>query len=757
MISTKFYFTSAPPGSGKTKSLIQVTEDYNKAGENILYVAPTKLLCEQFHKAFKDSEYTHPILITGNTTNKPIKTIIEEVYKDQHIDKTIIITTQALIELLKNNNFPKKESYHLFMDESIDIFKTFSIKTSISSQLVFGNFIVSENSRNKDDRFVEIKSKDTRDSKKFINTILKNPQDDPLAKEYYNVVSEINNPYFYTYMLKKDYEKAIKGEKIETNIYSICLPEIFNGFKTVTFLRANFEKSMTYKIYKEENIKLEKNKNITDRLLYSEYPALTNTVIKYVTDIDYSKNFRNKGENEEEILKKIIMDDIGKDKFLITTNLDSNKFIKNIIKQFDLNGEYITPKADGRNDLMEHDKVVFLAVMNPKIEHAKGLENIGLNISDLKRDMYLEAVIQFIWRGKIRIEPEANYTIYVPDKRAALAIKDCNHIKKIEKIEANVKEERSTGRKRVFDDVKIRNKVSNTRQKIYKAMKENDYSFMYFLDKYSTTGLKMKKNSWEEFSEELHSYFIQNNDITDKNDNLLMSTGLFEANENSFRGMENHISSSFIILDFDKTKLTPKDVEQIDILKNVNMIHYSTSTKGNFRTVIDIDNSICALGYKTITRFIMEEIEYNYENKKCGIDKASANPTQLFYIPSSNETYSFFRKTGKLPMDTKKVIKNIKAGKILIDILQDEIEFEELCSMKIDTININDAQAASAMSYFNNIVKNKKHQSLIGLACGIKKANYPKTMAVTFMLQNEYCFKHKKDVETVIEKVYKHA
>lgn len=754
-MKTQFFYTSSPPGSGKTKSLINVTENLSMNGENVLYVAPTKMLCEQFYNALKNCYYTKPVIITGNSSKKPIKDIIDEIYKNPEIEKTIIITTQALMELIKNNNLPHKKSFNLFLDESIDIFKTFSVKSTITSQLLFDNFESNKNIKNKDKKFIEITTKKNTLSKRFINKILKNPQDDPLAKEYYPMISEINNDNYYTYMLKKDFDSAIKGEKISTTVYSYCKPCIFEGFKTVTFLRANFEKSITYKIFKNEGIHFNINKNINDNLIYTDYPKLPNTVIKYVTDVDYSKNLRDKGINEEEILKTIVLDDIGqKNKFLITTNLDSHKFIKKVIKEFELQGEFITPKSDGRNDLMEHDKVVFLAVMNPKIEHSKGLENIGLNLTDLKRDMYIEAVIQFIWRGKIRIDPTAPYTIYVPDKRAAEAIKETTHVKRIEKIKTNVNEQRlNTGRKKIFDDVKIRNKISNTRQKIYKVLEDNDYSFTYFLDKYSKTGNNTIKHNWNNFYEEFYLLFEQNK-TKNKNENILFSPSIFKESENSFRGMENHQYSSFIVLDFDKTKIKPEMLKEIDVLKNINMIHYSTYTKNNFRTIIDIDSKIPSMAYKAITKYIIDEIE-NIFGEKSGIDRASINPTQLYYIPTNNEKYSFCIKTGTEHLNIKQILKKKELSKIFLELIEDELEFEEICNMKIDTMKLDDSFAVSAMNKFISIPKHKKHHSLIGLVCGIKKANYTYEMAENYILSNEYCFKHRKNVETVLRKVYK--
>lgn len=749
---TPFYYISAPPGSGKTLALINLTNDFYKDGESIIYSAPTKLLTEQFHNKLEETSNLPSKLITGNTNKKPMKVIIEELFKHNDIERAISITNKSLIEILKLNAFAHKNKYHLFIDESFDSIKSYPIKTSISSSFIFNNFDAVENKKNKNDSYIQIIVKDCPEAKKFIKRLLSNPFSDPLAKEYYDLVSEVNNENYFCYMLKSDYEKALKGENIDTSIFTECLPTLFYGFKSVTFLRANFERSITYKSFSNNGIKFKNNKKIHYNLLYTEYPHLKNTTIKYVTDLDFSKNLRNKSNNEAIILNEIIFNDIGQEnKFLLTTNNDSTSYIKKIIKEFNLNCEYITPKSDGRNDLINHDKVVFLAAMNPKIDHIKGLENIGINIEDLKRDMYIEAVIQFIWRGKIRKDPNAEYTIYVPDKRAAFAISESTNIKKIEKIKTSIIEKtQSVGRIKQYDTKEIRYKMSNERKKIYRKLKENDYTFNFYDNVFSLVGMTYTHNTWFD----LVNYFkgiFETNKPKNKQDNILFSTAIFDETKSlkSKRGIENHISSSIIVLDFDKTSIKPKDITKLDLFKNINCIFYSTSTKNNFRMIIDIDYSLPTIAYKCVTLYIINYINSKLENT--GIDMASVNPTQLFYLPANDKPHSFFSYRGKQPLKVKEIITKPEFGKLLLEQMSVEEEIQNVIINTVDVEKLNEERGKLAKDKFN---ANQNHTNMFGFALGLKMANYPFNLAMVTMLQTEYCSRHKDKAIKVLEKIY---
>lgn len=749
---TPFYYTSAPPGAGKTLALINITDQFYRDGESIIYSAPTKLLTEQFHNNLEESSRLPSKLITSNSHSKPMKTIIEELFKHNDIERSLSITNKSLIEILKIESFAYKNKFHLFIDESFDSIKSYPIKTSITSQFIFRNFHISDSYKNNDKDFVQLTVKDDIESKSFVKSVLSSPFDDPIAKEYYEMFSEISNENYFCYMLKADFEKAMSGQTIETSIFTECLPTLFYGFKSVTFLRANFERSITYKSFTNNGIKFKINQKIQNELLYSEYPKLENTTIKYLTDNDFSKNMRNKDDNEAVILNEIIFNDIGQgNRFLLTTNNDSASHVKKIIKEFNLNCEFVTPKSDGRNDLIDHDKVVFLAAMNPKINHIKGLENLGIDINTLKRDMYIEAVIQFIWRGKIRKDPTVEYTIYVPDKRAALAISEGTHVTKIEKIKSNIKERDSkVGRTKTYDTKELRYKMSNARKKIYRQLKKNDYTFNFYDNVYSPIGMTKTHNSWEDMVDYFYELF-QSNKPTSKKENVLFSTGIFDASKTlkSKRGIDNHLHSSIIVLDFDKTNLKPIDVKKLPLFNDVNCVFYSTSTKGNFRMIIDIDHALPAIAFKCVTQFIINTIvELTGDN---GIDLASIQPTQLYYLPANNKSHSYFKKYGKKPLDVKSVITTPEFGKILLDHFSQEEEIISVIARQVDIDKLNDEKGKRALDIFK---EKPSHPNMFGFALGLKMANYPYPLALATMMSHEYCLSHKEKAMKVLDKIY---
>ena len=749
---TPFYYTSAPPGAGKTLALINITNQFYKDGESLIYSAPTKLLTEQFHNNLEETSKLPSKLITSNNHSKPMKTIIEELFKHNDIERALSITNKSLIEILKIDSFAYKNKFHLFIDESFDSIKSYPIKTSITSQFIFRNLDISDSFKNKDKEFVQLSVKDEPEAKAFVKSILSSPFDDPIAKEYFEMFSEISNENYFCFILKEDFDKAMNGQAIETSIFTECLPTLFYGFKSVTFLRANFERSITYKSFVNNGIKFKINQKIQKELLYSEYPKLKNTTIKYLTDNDFSKNMRNKDDNEAVILNEIIFNDIGIDnRFLLTTNNDSSSHIKKIIKEFNLNCEYVTPKSDGRNDLIDHDKVVFLAAMNPKINHIKGLENLNIDIETLKRDMYIESVIQFIWRGKIRKDPNAEYTIYVPDKRAALAISEGTHVTKIVKIKSNIKErDHKLGRTKTYDTKELRYKMSNARKKIYRQLKKNDYTFNFYDNVYSPIGMTKSHGSWNSMIDYFYELF-KSNKPKSKKENVLFSTGIFDFSKSmkSKRGIDNHLHSSIIVLDFDKTSLTPDDVKKVSIFKEINCAFYSTSTKGNFRMIIDIDEALPATAFKCITQYIINTIVS--ETGDDGIDMASIQPTQLYYLPANDKTHSYFKKYGKVPLNVRSIITTSEFGKILLDHFNFEDEINFIITKTVDSDKINDIDGKKALDIFKT---KPSHPNMFGFAIGLKKANYPYFLALSTMMSHEYCLSHKDKAIKVLDKIY---
>lgn len=250
---------------------------------------------------------------------------------------------------------------------------------------------------------------------------------------YYDAFVEINN-----------WDKLVSNEEITPDsnssyqygnqdnvlfILKILTPKIVTGYKSVIILGANIPDSMLYGCWsKLYNVKFVPNTEIANNLLYLSHQNGSRLTIKYLSELDFSKNQRNKIINED--VNGIKCLDVGaKLAQLAIKEFNSEEFLYTINNDFDdehlkiSGGTKVSVMSRGSNKYTEYNNIYFSTALNKNNYHMRMLNSLGLNKDFIQRANVVEAAYQFLMRSSLRTPDSNDDVVFIcNDKFTAVEI-----------------------------------------------------------------------------------------------------------------------------------------------------------------------------------------------------------------------------------------------------------------------------------------------------------------------------------------------
>jgi len=640
-------------GSGKTQKTIEyiIPNSY----DNLFVIAqPTINLLEETLKRIKSIDPNVIVkIIHSNNSNNTVGDLLSAIKLGYGI---ILITHSSFFRLPAD--FPGKNTINLFIDEIPSITFNHSGTYPIHSTLWMKNYMVEESSIDNYYKLV-LKPGALSDIKAQLS------KKDDIVSVYADLFRFSTHWASYLECRAPQWNKLAhlsEEDSGQIEFYGYYKPSLLDEFASCSIMGANFNKSLLYKIYNQLNVKFVPHLHIKNLELEHSIERNKLVELKYFSDRNWSISTLNKLDKSNPFKDLIpsIASEFGGDQFIYTSN---NKYGDNPINL--PNAEKIPAIVHGRNDWMHINNCLFISALNSTPGTYEWInQKFGISGDEVAESHSYEIGYQTLMRTSLRNGSSTQPVKFiVGDKRTA------NYLAhsifpgcKMSSINSGIKE--------LGDPVKKRgapiksNKLSNTqrttqlRQKIkeimstkntlYKVLKVNNFNINF--EKSITEDTIKESLDWVNFKEIIKDSW--NIKYKTKEENFLLSGSDFDKNKSTEtnKGLENILSSSMLILDFDNSPITNKEIS--DTLWDCNWILYNSWSNGknlgrNFRVLIPFNSPIDPQYYGDIWDTIVHRFEVQgYYVKKhprdqvpthlidSGIDKSKRPANSFFYMPS---------------------------------------------------------------------------------------------------------------------------
>jgi hypothetical protein len=419
----KIHFVDGLCGSGKTHGLGKYIQQFRF--QKFIITTPSIALAVQIYNQFESLRigqlhaiYTKSDVITSINIPAEIMAKIDQINKIGH--GVIICTQQAFPRL---DFFENKQDWTLIIDEipTIDKFDSPSLPYNhhhVSKYIELGEEV--GNSKG----LYEIRA----------NGLIMPSNHDAVNAFFKNIVEDINDPNYHCYTDKANWDKLVIRNQVTTDtlhdaafgnnqnkMYFLRLlqPTIYQGFKQVIIMGANFEQSLLHHYWSIFcGVDFIPFHEITANLRYTKYDNGERLTIHYLQEENWSKHSAGKlvnGKTKLDHFAKLVEKFMGDQEFIYMTNNDDSREFTS--------GKKAPVISHGINEFDVIDNIYFSPALNNQPKHNQMLFELGLDDAFIKRAMFHEVAHQAIMRTSLR-RPDCQkpVTAIVSDKATAEAI-----------------------------------------------------------------------------------------------------------------------------------------------------------------------------------------------------------------------------------------------------------------------------------------------------------------------------------------------
>ncbi|MBT4889380.1 MAG: hypothetical protein HON65_07495 [Rhodospirillales bacterium] len=452
---------SGPSGCGKTYNLLKyLDKECRTTRHKAIVIQISKSLNEQSHvNAVHNrgvSYASHLITeINENTVRKGqvLKSISEHLKQaDPEKPEILFITHQSFLAMQTNSlisddedavyikeAFRKRKSHwNVYVDETMDIVEDLTRSLKRSHGFFFEYFDVKDSDL---PSFYRATSKIGRTSNKEDNAfeglrdLATNRDQEDTMETFRDLSNTIFSEHAELYIRKKNYhsiQDVSNSDSKKLFAYKVIKPRVFEDFKSVTILAANFSDSLMMKIFDfygvRFNVQHEIQSACDQRMKSHPNGHLLN--IYYFFEENWSKSFRDDDSNTDvdklDFMKKQTVSSFPKLLWQGNKDIPDDFFDDVIEPDPDHEGEYLQDivrlpnNPHGLNKFQSYDNVVFLSALNPNEQQANLFKEFGLDAEEIRTAIAYETCYQSINRTSLRdTASETEKNVIVTDRPLA--------------------------------------------------------------------------------------------------------------------------------------------------------------------------------------------------------------------------------------------------------------------------------------------------------------------------------------------------
>ncbi len=411
------HYVDGPCGSAKTYAATRYAHRLARLGKKVLFVQPSIFLISQ---TLADLVSLEPEVrvraIHGESSDRVIADIIEHS-KHTAVDGEVLFITHSALMLLPY--FHRRSDWHLIFDEIAQADWCDEFCVPQTHRLITNCFSVDAEAANlADNRYVRAVPKD----REALEQMARNKDRDQVYDIFQQFANVLISSHWSGYVLDDQYTNLItgSGKKRKLLAFAHLRPSLLDGFASATMMGACFKQSVLYALWSGSGVEFRLHHGITKRLRYTQHQNGELLTIRYATEEDWSKCYRDKtisgadGETVKDRIVQRIVDTLGDSQFVWMGNKDTPDDI------FGARGQRLPNSPSGSNAYQHIHNAVILSALNPPPAHFAFLDALGFDSHEVKRAGYWQASYQAAMRISLRNPDDMNpKTAIVMDRATA--------------------------------------------------------------------------------------------------------------------------------------------------------------------------------------------------------------------------------------------------------------------------------------------------------------------------------------------------
>lgn len=604
-------YIDAVCGAGKTNFLIEhYVNRIRPSGNKMIISQPTVKLANQTAEKFR--EHNINVINLNHKVYNNVKAEAAQVLAGKKFE-ILIISHPTLLELSKR--IIDTSDVYLYIDEVPDVVDNGKITLKEHFSMVTSKVIPGEITGD----YVELLKRPGENLQKILKS-----NDDEVNTVLKQMFAPIEARHKTVYAKTATWNDFCAGKAKTLDFFTIVKPQVLDNWKHVTFLGANFTKSMLYMVWKAAGVNFRRSKfamTLDDVHLSQFYGNRVD--IHYLMDGVWSKNYQ-----KETSLFPYIVPDIekfikGKYIYALNKEFENDEKIKGLFK----NGTIVSTKSHGSNEYLKHKNAVFLAALNMHNQMAQFLEKqFKISKKEIFTALTVESAYQFVMRTALRLKKsDKPIKIVVPssdlayDLMSILPGSRVHHLKT--SFEFTNKCRTMTPAERQAKKRKIAAMLKTTS---FPLIDKQDITF--FKSIYDKAGVKYTL-SFKEICDIFNEYSSENGLRKDQC-HAFNGSGIKITNENA--------RSSILVLDIDKSKVHPSTLAfPFQYLIHTTFSHVEEAGKFSYRIIIPLAAEVDRRMYRLIGEDIISKFNI------LDVDKRKLSIFSMFYVPS-NQSFIHF-------------------------------------------------------------------------------------------------------------------
>lgn len=419
-------------GGGKTDSAIKRMINGVARGRKYVLLQPKISLIQQTKLRFEELGYQGPL--EPIYSEKGAETVTKRIHAflDRPDASGVLIATIQAWEAIQRRAM---HEWDLIVDECPTIFRVSKIETQRLKNDLMDHLIIEDEK----DGYSEVKIRPG--SEHQLKNLERIAAKDKAYLTHYETTKYLNLKT-KTWVKSECLESFLKGSADTLTFYHVTSKKLFEGFRSVVIMGANFTHSELYLLWRHLGVHFKKVDGFHGMPLpVAHDKAVGEKLDIYYLTVDWSKFIKQKQydiyENE---YKRAIKDIFGSKPFIHTMNDGDNPLL---LQSFG-NGTYVSPKAHGDNHHIKIDNAAIFAHFNISKDQASFLHNkFKLPFKIIWDIRNIDIYYQFVCRTSLREVPSAmsdvSYKkIIVMDKDMAHYIQEKFEGSRIHKFESDL-------------------------------------------------------------------------------------------------------------------------------------------------------------------------------------------------------------------------------------------------------------------------------------------------------------------------------
>ena len=489
------------------------------------------------------------------------------------------------------------------------------------------------------------------------------------------------------------FERLLRGEVQELDIYTVLSPAILHGFRSVFMASANFQDTALYHLWSQRGVEFTEDLGFTRSLRFGQHTNGELIKILYAIDEPWSRR-RQQGtwpqcgdQTTLQLIAKSAAEVLHDKPFVWQSNKNDAEALRPLFGE----NVQVPHLPHGLNDYSHINNVLLLTASNPTPDQYRFLTNQGMDGEVVRRAIYFQNAYQTVLRTSIR---DPNNTerklIVVPDLPLAEHLLEQFPGSTVEQLPTRIPasgRQTKVGRPKKYQNDQERKLQYRQRLRLNSMryllllgpylteetlfvgnagdetpiditefrLLGSCYQGTIFTNKHTTTGLYVIGTNLEEFIGWLEH--LSHREVPGKDSNQLISPAIFDPDRDpsQSRGLGNIDHLRHLWLDCEEGDLSPEELPKLfpTIRMVVTNSYHHHVDKPRFHVFIPVRQTLNRETYEALWDIIAGKIEdAGYEvqsGRKCrkttrklpqsGLDRGKRTPSSLFISPARPRTH----------------------------------------------------------------------------------------------------------------------